>query len=250
LEPKINIQRIAIDIGNILKWSSSINEINRLGQAILKISKEVFPNDSITSSRQQEIYNWPCSLGKATLISDERLKMIVEFCLSLATTEQRPEIVKILDNAGVPSNILFREQLAVLERERLHPEVYKHPKGSFQYEKYAHAVFETCKAYDKAVQAKTGLSNFGRSLMQQARSWNASYLRATSGSTNSGESFHEGLKLLSEGTMAGIRNITAHEPVLDWLINKDDCIDMLHLLSFLYRQLDKSVNLKNITNPI
>jgi uncharacterized protein (TIGR02391 family) len=247
LEPKINIQRIAIEIGDIIKWVTPVNDINRLGQAILKIAKDPFPNDSITSSRQQEIYNWLCSLGKTNLLADERLKLIVDFCLSIAG-EKRPEVVKILDISGMPPNILFREQLAILEREHLHSEVYKHAKGSFQYEKYAHTVLETCKAYDKAVQTKTGIEKFGRSLMQEAWSWNASILRATPGTGDSDERFHEGLKLLSEGVMAGVRNIAAHEPVLDWPIKKEDCLDILHLVSFLYRQLDRSVNLRGVSS--
>jgi uncharacterized protein (TIGR02391 family) len=247
VEPKLNIQKIAIEIGDIIKWSSSVNEINRLGQAVLKVAKENFPNSAITSVRQQEIYNWLCSIAKSSLFSDERQKMVAEFCLSLAG-EKRSEVVKILDSAGISPNILFREQLAILEREHLHPEVYKHAKGSFQFEKYAHTALEVCKAYDKAVQAKTGISKFGRSLMQEAWSWNAANLRATTGTTDSDERFHDGLKLLSEGVTAGIRNITAHEPVLDWPIKKEDCIDILHLLSFLYRQLDKSVNIKNFNS--
>jgi uncharacterized protein (TIGR02391 family) len=84
--------------------------------------------------------------------------------------------------------------------------------------------------------------------MQESWSWNAACLRATSGSTDSDERFHDGLKLFSEGIMAGIRNVTAHEPVLDWPIKKEDCLDMLHLLSFLYRQLDRSVNLRSFNN--
>jgi hypothetical protein len=44
--------------------------------------------------------------------------------------------------------------------------------------------------------------------------------------------------------MAGIRNIPAHEPVLSWPVGKDDCINALHLLSFLFRQLGKSVNIR------
>jgi uncharacterized protein (TIGR02391 family) len=249
LESKLNIQKIAIEIGDIIKWSSSVNEINRFGQATLKVTKENFPNNAITSVRQQEIYNWLCSTGKSNLLFDERQKMIVEFCLSIAG-DNRQDIVRILESAGVSPNILFREQLALLEREQLHPEVYKHAKGSFQYEKYSHTVLEVCKAYDKAVQAKTGISKIGRSLMQEAWSWNASNLRATTGTTDSDEKFHDGLKLLSEGVMAGIRNISAHEPVLDWPIKKEDCIDILHLLSFLYKQLDKSVNIKSLNNHI
>ena len=120
MEPKLNIQKIAIEIGDIIKWSSSVNEINRFGQAVLKVTKENFPNSAITSVRQQEIYSWLCSIAKSNLLSDERQKMVVEFCLSLAG-EKRSEVVKILDSAGISPNILFREQLAILEREHLHP---------------------------------------------------------------------------------------------------------------------------------
>jgi len=250
MRSQINIQRIAIDVGEILKWSTPVNEINRLGQAILKINKENFPNDAITSSRQQEIYNWLCTLGKTVLSEDERNKKIVAFTLSIASEADRHKIVKILESAGVPPNILFREQISILERENLHAEVFKHAKGSFQYEKYAHAVLEVCKAYDKAVQQKTGLRNFGRILMQQAWSWNAMTLRATSGQSDSDERYHDGLRLLSEGLMAGIRNITAHEPVLDWPINREDCLDILHLASFLYRTLDRSVNIRQYSRSI
>lgn len=101
-------------------------------------------------------------------------------------------------------------------------------------------------AFDKAVQDKAQLQKTGRSLMQEAWAWRSNTLRATTGTSDSDESFHEGLKLLSEGVMAGVRNISAHEPILSWPIGKDDCIDALHLLSFLYRQLDKAVNIKSL----
>jgi hypothetical protein len=85
--------------------------------------------------------------------------------------------------------------LAILDRENLHSEVYKHAKGSFQHEKYTHSVFEVCKAFDKAVQDKAQLQKTGRSLMQEAWAWKSNMLRATTGTSDSDESFHEGLKL-------------------------------------------------------
>ena len=246
MESAINIQRIAVEIGDILKWSSSVNEINRSGQAILKVSKEVFPNTAITSERQQEIYNWLCSLAAKDLLSDERCKMVVAFCTSLAKDEQRTAIIKVLETGGIPRNILFRDQLAILDRANLHSDVYRHAKESFQYEKYSHALLEVFKAYDKALQTKTGLEKSGRSLVQEAWSWKASILRVTTGTTESDESFHDGLRLFSEGATAGIRNISAHEPILTWPINKEDCIDILHLASYLFRKLDKAVNLRGL----
>jgi len=204
------------------------------------------PNTAITAVRQQGIYEWLCSTGATALLFDERCKRISEFCLSLADDKNRSDIIGILENGGIPVYILFKEQLAILDRENLHPEVFKHGKSSFQHEKYAHAVLEVCKAYDKAVQDKTGLQKSGRALMQEAWAWKTNTLRATAGASESDEHFHEGLKLLSEGVMAGVRNIPAHEPVLSWPIGKEDCIDALHLLSFLFRPLNKSVNIKSL----
>lgn len=244
---KVNIQLIATEIGNIAKWMSSVNEIDRKGHAILKVSKESFPHAAITAVRQQTVYDWLCSLGKAEMLLDERNKRMTDFCLSLADDAHRTAFINILETGGVPANILYKDQLAILQRENLHAEVYKHAKGSFQHEKYAHALLEVCKAYDKAVQAKTGLDNDGRSLMQQSWAWRSNILRATSGNTDSDESYHEGLKLLSEGVMAGVRNIPAHEPVLSWPISKEDCIDCLHLLSFLFRKLEKAVNIRHLS---
>lgn len=251
MNPSINVQRIAVELGDIIKWTRSEKEIDRFGQAILKINKEQFQNTAITAVRQQAIYNWLCSIGNASLLPDERCKRITEFGLSLANDDNRVAIIGILETGGIPPNILFRDQLAILNRENLHSEVYKHAKGSFQHEKYAHAVLEACKAYAKAVQQKSQLQNDGRSLMQQAWAWKGNILRATTGTSDSDESFHEGMKLLSEGVMAGVRNISAHEPVLSWPIGKEDCVDILHLMSFLFRQLDKSVNIKSLgaTSP-
>lgn len=144
MNPQINVQRIAVELGDIIKWTRSANEIDRFGQAILKVNKEQFQNNAITAIRQQTIYNWLCSTGNTLLLADERCKRITELCLSLADDKNRSEILGTLETGGMPPNILFKDQLAILDRENLYPEVYKHAKGSFQHEKYFHAVFEVC----------------------------------------------------------------------------------------------------------
>ncbi|WP_370469360.1 TIGR02391 family protein [Nibrella viscosa] len=44
---------------------------------------------------------------------------------------------------------------------------------------------------------------------------------------------------------SAIRNPTAHEPGIEWPINKQYCWDILTLISFLFRQLDKALYHKN-----
>lgn len=134
---EINYILIATQIGDLLKYQTSVNEIDRIGQSILRVSKESFPNPAITSVRAKTLYNWVLSLSKTPLESSERIKRLINFCLEL-TPEQ-------------------------------------HKQNTFDF-------FERNK-----------------------------------------------------------RNPTAHEPAITWLIDKQDCLDILSLISFLYRQLDKAV---------
>lgn len=54
----------------------------------------------------------------------------------------------------------------------------------------------------------------------------------------------EGIMHLSRGIMGAIRNLQAHEPALDWPITKEDALDLLSFLSFLFRKLDKTAYFK------
>ncbi len=69
-------------------------------------------------------------------------------------------------------------------------------------------------------------------------------LKLTCCKTNTDKNVQEGIKFLSAGIMAAMRNPTAHEPALHWPIEKQDCLDMLSFMSFLFRQLDKAVYFK------
>lgn len=42
---EINYRHIATQIGDSLKYSNSVNEIDRIGQSILRVTKENFPNN-------------------------------------------------------------------------------------------------------------------------------------------------------------------------------------------------------------
>lgn len=69
-------------------------------------------------------------------------------------------------------------------------------------------------------------------------------LKITACKTETDKNVQEGIKFLSAGLMQAMRNPTAHEPALDWPISKEDCLDMLSFLSYLFRQLDKAVYYK------
>ena len=93
----INFRHIATQIGNSLKYSTSVNEIDRIGQSILRVNKENFPNTAITSVRAQSLYNWVLSLAKTPLDSTERVKRLINFCLELTPEEHKKTTIEFLE---------------------------------------------------------------------------------------------------------------------------------------------------------
>jgi uncharacterized protein (TIGR02391 family) len=58
--------------------------------------------------------------------------------------------------------------------------------------------------------------------------------------TETDRNIQDGLRFLSAGVMKLMRNPMAHEPTLEWPISKQDCLDFLGFISFLWHQLDKA----------
>ncbi|HTO16357.1 MAG TPA: TIGR02391 family protein [Edaphocola sp.] len=241
---KINFRHIATQIGDSLKYSTSVNEINRVGQAIIKVNKEVFQNDSITSVRAQSIYDWILSLAKAKLESDERIKRLVSFCLELTPDEDKSQTIEFLEKNNCPYNLLHKDSLDEFLKRRFHPEVIKHSQKLFLQRNYFHAVFESAKAFNKDVKEKSQSAKDGQPLMLNAWGCENGVLKVTQCISQTDKDYQDGIKFLSSGLMGAIRNPTAHEPAITWPIYKQDCLDILSLISFLYRQLDKSVYFK------
>ncbi|CAG9297853.1 hypothetical protein EV690_1783 [Celerinatantimonas diazotrophica] len=54
----MNYRLVAVEVGDLLKYDTSVNQINRIGQAIFPFRKENFPNESITSfcSNENDFY--------------------------------------------------------------------------------------------------------------------------------------------------------------------------------------------------
>lgn len=241
---EINFRNIATQFGNSLKYATSVNEIDRLGQSILKINKEAFPNSAITSVRAQAIYEWILSLAKSHLDPTERLKRLITFCLDLTPEEDKKRTIALLEKSGCPYNLIYKDSFDEFVKRNFHPEVVKHSQKLFIQGNYFHAVFESVKAYNKDVKSKSQSERDGQALMLNVWGCDTGVLKVTACQTQTDRDFQDGIKFISGGIMSAIRNPTAHEPAIEWPIGKQDCLDILSLMSFLYRQLDKSAYFK------
>ena len=238
----MNYRLVANQVGDLLKYDTTINEVNRAAKSVFNFQQEIFPNDSITSSRAKEFHDWVLTLAKQPLDNSLRNNLLVQF-ISIITPEQHEHAVdRILKSADIEVSVSNAISEDFLERN-FHEVIYKHCRKLFVQENYFHAVFEAAKVYNKLVQLKALSDKDSSSLMLEVWSPNG-VLKLNKCQTQTEKDVHNGIKFLSTGLMQARRNPTSHEPALDWPISKEDCLDMLSFISYLLRQLDKSTYYK------
>ena len=155
----VNYRLIAVQVGDALKYATSINEINRIAGAIFPFRYERFPNDAITSSRAQMIHDWVLSLAKQEMGGEERNRLLKSFCDQLCgNSDLRATVYSILQAAGIRTGDADKREFL---GRGFHPEVIKHCQILFSQGNYFHAVFEACKLYNKLVREKALSSKDG-----------------------------------------------------------------------------------------
>ncbi len=131
------------------------------------------------------------------------------------------------------------ENAKIFDDRRFHGKINQHARKLFIEGNYFHAVFECCKVYDKEVQSKSQMTEYGARLMEAALSMTGTVkLNTQKSRTEINE--QEGIMHLSIGLMRAIRNPQAHEPALDWPIDRKDALDLLSFLNFLFRKIDNA----------
>lgn len=234
---EVNYQHIATQIGDALKYDTTVNSIDRIGQSILKVNKETFPNNSITSLRAKTLYDWVLSLAKMPLDSAERVKRLINFSLELTPEEYKNKTIEFLEKNNCPYNLVYKDSFDEFAKRNFHAEVIKHSQKLFVQGNFFHAVFESAKAYNKDVKEKSQSDKDGQALMLSVWGCESGVLKITACQNQTDKDYQDGIKFISGGLMSAIRNPTAHEPAISWPIDKQDCLDILNLVSFLYRQL-------------
>ena len=104
-----------------------------------------------------------------------------------------------------------------------------------------HAVFEATKSVADKVREKTGLESDGAELVDQAFSVRNPLLAINSLRSETEQSEQKGFANLLKGVFGTFRNVTAHAPKIRWPIEEQDALDLLTMVSYLHRRLDRAV---------
>lgn len=139
---------------------------------------------------------------------------------------------------------------------RLHQAVKDASYNDYKNEDFYRAVEEAIKRYQATVQDISGCTEDGQKLMLKVFGKDNAILTVSSKykktggadfSSSTKENVEDGQKFMSAGLMSGVRNPIAHEEIGELknsgLFTENDCLDMLSLLSHLYRRLDDAIRL-------
>lgn len=231
-----NYKLVAIQIGDLLKYQTSINEIDRAAQSICSFPCNDFSSKrgSISSERAFRYLCWVYTIGvHKELPLHKRNRLIVEFTNLLIDNTQKQRVKTIFENAGLI------EKSEEFDSRNFHESIIEISRQLFLETNYFHAVFEAAKLYNKRVQTKSRSTKDGYQLMMDVFG-DKGVLKHNNGITTTEKDELNGIKFLSAGLMQALRNPTAHELANEWSMSKEDCLDILSFISFLLRKLDIS----------
>ena len=199
--------------------------IDNSGNAILRFIKEVL-NPVNFLQRQNEFNDYCSELNGILAFSGIMFcqdgsykKTIVAQTISDARKRVR-SIVPKLRERGVHNRIIHfcNEELLA--------------------ENYFHAVFEATKSLSEYIRQITGLKDDGAELYDKALSSANPYIIVENFTTNAGINRQKGLCNMLKGINSMVRNVTAHTPKINWIIDENEAVDVLLVISFLQKNLD------------
>lgn len=126
-----------------------------------------------------------------------------------------------------------------LAERNVHQEVLTYCRAELLEENYFHAVFEATKSVAQRIRNKTNLQSDGAELVTSAFSGSNPLLRINPLSNDSERSEQRGFANLLIGLFGAIRNPLGHSPKILWNLSEEDALDILTLVSYVHRKLDR-----------
>jgi len=127
-----------------------------------------------------------------------------------------------------------------LELRNVHSEVIKYCNEELVKENYFHSVFEGVKSVAQRLRDLTGVHADGNPLAEVVFSTTNPLLKINLLQTDTDRSEHLGLANIIKGLFGLIRNPTAHTPKIKFVITEAEALDIMTMVSFVHKKLDKS----------
>lgn len=130
----------------------------------------------------------------------------------------------------------FKQKL--LERN-VHSEILKYCSEEILEKNFFHCIFESSKSLLERLRILSGVSDDGNSLIDRCIKKQNSKIKLNSLTTITEQSRQIGLNYMLKGITSYVRNFTAHEPKIKWMIEESEALEILMIISFLHKLIDE-----------
>jgi len=131
----------------------------------------------------------------------------------------------------------------LLQQRQVHSDVLAFCREELLKDNYFHTVFEATKSVADKMRTKSGLLSDGAELVDEVFSLKNPVLAINTLRTETEQSEHKGFANLLKGVFGTFRNVTAHAPKIHWTIEEQDALDLLTMVSYLHRRLDRATKI-------
>ncbi|MEI9808336.1 MAG: TIGR02391 family protein [Bacteroidota bacterium] len=126
-----------------------------------------------------------------------------------------------------------------LEMQNIHSEIFKYCNPELLVDNYFHSVFEGVKSIADRLRTMTGIHADGNALVDVTFALSNPLIRINLLRNDTERSEHLGLANMMRGLFGLIRNPTAHTPKLKFVIDEEEALDIMGIISFVHKKLDK-----------
>lgn len=125
-----------------------------------------------------------------------------------------------------------------LQVRNAHKEIFKYCTAELVDKNYFHAVFEACKGLFARIREMSLVNTDGTHLVQYV--FNHPVLVINSYQSKQEKDEQKGFEAILEGICNMFRNPEAHQSKIEWPVSEQDALEILSLISYCHRRLDKA----------
>lgn len=176
----------------------------------------------------------------------ERLKMLINQQLAFVGYELKNDgTYKKIERASTIADVKLKTDnlKQELETRKAHIQIFNYCKEELLQNNYFHSVLEANKGLFQRIRDLSLVYEDGNKLIEKVFSTDP-ILIINNYQTQSEKNEHVGFCSLLKGLCAMFRNPTAHEPKIDWEIEEQDALEILGIISYCHRRLDKAQKIK------
>lgn len=130
-----------------------------------------------------------------------------------------------------------------IENRKGHPALIQYCKAELLANNYFHAVFEANKGLFARIRELSGLTTDGNALIEEVFSQDP-FLIINNYQTKSEKDEHKGFCNILKGLCGMFRNTESHEPKVSWEVTEQDALEILGIISYCHRRLDKAQKIR------